>query len=112
MSSRQYQEKIDELRAMLPNYEEIGVVWLKLISESYRKSLEIIYKDVLLSNEQMQNLVEIRTTKYKNSLTQEEYNIQLNELHTKSVETVIVELEKRKHQAIMTEMIQGIDVWN
>jgi hypothetical protein len=112
LNSRQIQEKIDELKAMPVNYDELGSVWLKLTLERYKKELLIFYKDVLLSDVQLQKLAQIYTNNYKASLTQEKYNLQLNELHKSSVEIVLKELEKQKYNAQMFEMINGIDVWH
>ena len=92
--------------------QELGPAWLKLTIERYRKELVIFYKDVLLSDVQLQKLAEIYTNNYKASLTQEEYNLQLNALHKSSVEIVLKELEKQKYDAQQFEMINGIDVWN
>lgn len=112
MNSRKYQEKIDELILMQPNYIQLEKLWFKTKFEVKKREIEIIYKDAQLTTEQIDILTTIFVKKYKESLTDELFEKQLNEIHKTSIDMVITELVKLRDSARMTEMINGIDVWN
>ncbi|OPC51653.1 hypothetical protein BAY06_04850 [Elizabethkingia anophelis] len=108
MHSTEIQAKIDQLRLMPANYAELSATWESLISQKLREQFNILYKDVELTDEQLRELINLNIQKYKNSISEEEYKKELDEIHRVNIDSAVKQLEIMKNEALRIEQV--IDV--
>lgn len=88
-----YNKAIEEAKAAPKNYDELGVLWIKLTNSRVLEKLRIKYADLGLTDEQYERMSKIEVEAYRHSLTEENYRAQLDELHQASIEAAVAQLE-------------------
>lgn len=105
MHSSEIQTKIDQVKVMEPNYPQLSATWENLMSQKLREEINKAYKDASLTNEQVEEMVDINIEKIKNSITQEEFFNELDQIHKVNIDSVVKQLEIMKNEALQREQI-------
>ena len=101
MSKAQYLQAIEKLKSMPPDYETLSTVWWKFYYDEIYPQIKLQYRDVGLTDEQIDKLVQLYVNEHKTSLSDEEFKAQLNRIHQLIIENGIKEMEaKMKEEKI------------
>lgn len=95
MDMAQYLQAIAKLKTMPPDYDSLSIVWWKHQYDGLFIQITNLYNSVGLNENQIVKMVELNVNKYKASLTEEEYKIQLNQIHQLIIDNGIKEMEKK-----------------
>lgn len=95
MTSRaeQLAEHVQKIRNAQPDYESLEKEWRKVIADRMSSFIETEYAGIGITDEQRGKMSARDVDLYRNSLNDQGFRDQLNDLHKQSVEVLIKQLE-------------------
>lgn len=88
-----YNEAIATVKAAQPDTEKLKVLWKSVTEDRFATAVATRYPDVGLTPEQVKKIVDKEVAAFRESLTEEQFNTHLQELHQQSVVAAVKQLE-------------------
>lgn len=96
--TEQYNQAIQQVKNSPPDYVELEKFWYLIIKDKLTSVLAERYSSLILSEEQLNKMVELDTKSYRKQFNDEEFKAQLDSLHKGNVDTAVKQLEyERDH---------------
>ncbi|MCT4234910.1 hypothetical protein HZP42_00735 [Elizabethkingia anophelis] len=94
--TEQYNQAIQQVKDSPPDYIELEKFWFLIIKDKLSSVLSERDKEIALSVEQLNKMVELDTNSYRAKFTDEQFKAQLDELHKGNVDAAIKQLEHER----------------
>ena len=91
--TEKYNQAISDVKNSEINYVELEKMWFLIIKNNFLRVLNEHYKDLEFSQVQLTKMVELDTASFRGKFTDEQFKVQLEELHKGNVEAAVKQLE-------------------
>lgn len=88
-----YNQAINDVKNSQIDYAELEKLWYKIIRDKLTSITKESYKEVNLSDEQLNKMVSLDTNSYRSKFTDEQFKTQLEALHKGNVNAAVQQLE-------------------
>lgn len=91
--TEQYNQAISDVKNSPIDYTELEKMWYLIIKNNFLKVLTQHYKGLAFTQEQLDMMVELDTASFRAKFKDEEFKLQLEELHKGNVDAAVKQLE-------------------
>ena len=88
-----YNEAIAKVKAAQPDIEKLKVLWRAVTADRFTAAVAARYPDIGLTPDQVNKIVDKEVAAFRDSLSEDQFNTHLQELHQQSVAAAVKQLE-------------------
>lgn len=89
-------EAIEKIKSTKPNYTELAIIWTKINAETFQAAYKEIYGDSCPPPESLAKMIAIDIANRRASLSDEQYQQELDNIHNGTVQASVAQLEHER----------------